>query len=594
MKHLVYSYLAKNDWKIKENANMSYSVQGLNNYIAGEVVKKYWLEDVYDQPIRDMVARNHINIHDMDQLSAYCVGHDIRTLLLEGFTGAEGKVESAPAKHFRTALLQSCNFIYTLQGETAGAQAFSNFDTYLAPFIEYDGLSYEEVKQSIQEFVFNLNVPTRVGFQTPFTNITLDLKCPDFMKNESVIIGGKLQDTTYGQYQEYMDIFNRAFLEVMNEGDERGRVFTFPIPTYNITDSFDWDGEITNLIVQSAIRYGIPTFSNFVGSNLNPDDVRSMCCRLRIDNTKLVRGGGQFGSAPLTGSIGVVTLNLPRIAYDAENDHDRFYKLLTSAIFQASRSLELKRKFVEEQTELGLYPYSKYYMKDVKLRTDKYWANHFSTIGVIGMNEALEMIGIDFKTEDGRRTGLRILHDIAEQLEAISKETGNLYNLEATPAEGTCYKLALKDKAECPGIVTQGSGDEVYYTNSTHLPHNNQTSLAETLDHQDELQASYTGGTTLPIYIAKEEDDIEATKEMIRSICDGTKIPYFSLVPVFSICRNHGYIKGNVDTCPTCRTRTEVYSKVVGFIRPIDNYNKGKRREFSERVYNHIAEFAAV
>jgi ribonucleoside-triphosphate reductase len=523
----------------------------------------------------------------MDQLSAYCVGHDLKSLLIEGFTGVPGKVESAPAKHFRTALLQCCNFIYTLQGETAGAQAFSNFDTYLAPFIRYDGLSYEEVRQSMEEFIFNLNVPTRVGFQSPFSNITLDLTCPKFMKDEAVIIGGEPQAETYGQFQTEMDMFNKAFLEVMCKGDNRGRVFTFPIPTYNITSDFNWGSDITNLIMESSARYGIPTFSNYVNSDLNPDDVRSMCCRLRIDNTKLRRGGSQFGSAPLTGSIGVVTLNLPRMAHEARSI-DVFLTKLKNAIETAASSLEIKREFVERHTEGGLYPYSAHYMKDIKARTGKYWANHFSTIGIIGMAEAIEELGQDISTANGKQMALDIMKFIEDGLTTIQKATGNLYNLEATPAEGTTHKLAMADRKEHPTIKTQGDVATAYYTNSTHLPHNPELSLFDILDHQDDLQCAYTGGTTLPIYIGQQVTNAKAIGELVKTICENYKLPYFSIIPTFSVCPSHGYIRGEHYSCPACGTETEVYSKVVGFIRPIASWNRGKRREFLDRCYDNL------
>lgn len=585
MKDLIKEYLQKNDWRIKENANMEFSLQGLNNYLAGTITKQYWIDQIYDKPIRNKIETNHINIHDMDQLSAYCVGHDIRTLLLEGFKGVEGKVESGPAKHFSSILSQCFNFIFTMQGETAGAQAFSNFDTYLSPFIKYDGLDYKTVKQELQRFVFNLNIPTRVGFQSPFSNVTLDLQCPKFMENEAVIIGGEPQEQTYGEFQDEMNMFNQAFLEVMNEGDNRGRVFTFPVPTYNIDDNFKWDTNITDLIINSALKYGIPTFSNFIGSELSPDDVRSMCCRLRIDNKKLTRGGGQFGSAPLTGSVGVVTLNLPRIAYDSDRDMHLFFKKLKDAAYQAHRSLEKKREFIETLTESGLYPYTAYYMKDIKARTGKYWSNHFSTIGIIGMEEALTMLG--YSLVDNPEVGIKVMDFLQSLIEKSIEVTGNLYNLEATPAEGTCYKLALKDKAECSDIYTQGSGNSVYYTNSTHIPHLQKLSLVEELVHQNKFQPKYSGGTTLPIYIGEGVTDIESSKELIKSICEHTEIPYFSLIPTFSICGDHGYLPGKIEQC-FCGKETEIYTKVVGFIRPIKNYNKGKRKEFEERAYRNL------
>ncbi|MEM3766254.1 MAG: ribonucleoside triphosphate reductase, partial [Candidatus Bathyarchaeia archaeon] len=444
---LVDQYLEMEDWRVKENSNMSYSLQGLNNYLSSTVIAKYWISRIYPPNIAEAHFSGDMHIHDLGVLGPYCVGWDIKDLLLTGFGGVPGKIESTPAKHFRTALGQVVNFFYTLQGEAAGAQAFSNFDTYLAPFIRYDGLSQKEVEQALQEFFFNMNVPTRVGFQTPFTNVTLDLKVPDFMKDEPVIIGGKVMDATYGEMEKEMEIFNIAFTEVLSKGDARGRVFTFPIPTYCITKDFNWDSLVSEKIFEVAAKYGAPYFSNFVNSDMKPEDVRSMCCRLRIDNRELrKRGGGFFGANPLTGSIGVVTLNLPRIGYLAK-DEDEFFERLETLMELAKDSLEIKRKVLEQFTDKGLYPYSKRYLRGVKETFGKYWKNHFSTIGLVGMNEAIQnLFGYSIATPEGLEFAEKVLNFMREKLADFQEETGNIYNLEATPAEGASYRLARIDK----------------------------------------------------------------------------------------------------------------------------------------------------
>jgi ribonucleoside-triphosphate reductase len=587
---LIDSYLSKVDWRVRENSNMSFSLQGLNNYISSEISKSYWLHKIYPPEVREAHINGRLHIHDLNVLAPYCVGWDLMDLLIRGFGGVTGKVESKPAKHFRSALGQAVNFLFTLQGEAAGAQAFSNVDTLLAPFIAYDGLNQRQVKQAVQEWVFNLNVPTRVGFQTPFSNITLDLRVPEHLKNQAVIIGGKPQEATYGEFQKEMDMFNQALFEVLCEGDAKGRVFTFPIPTINITKDFDWSSSIVDLIMEATAKYGIPYFANYVNSDLKPEDARSMCCRLRLTTRELKhRGGGLFGSNPLTGSIGVVTLNMPRLGYLSESEED-FFNRLSKLMDIAKTSLEIKRKALEKFTEAGLYPYSKHYLSAVKERTGAYWSNHFSTIGIIGMNEAvanakwLNAKGIWI--EHGKAFALKVMDFIREKLMEYQKETGNLYNLEATPAEGTSYRLARADKQKYPDIITQGI-EHPYYTNSTWLPVNFTESISYILDHQDELQSRYTGGTVIHLFLG-EQPEPEKLKNFIKAVFERYKLPYISITPTFSICPECGYIEGQHQICPKCGKTTEVYSRVVGYLRPVDNWNDGKKEEFRERRYLQI------
>lgn len=583
---LIDQYLEKLDWQVNENSNMAYSLQGLNNYIASEVSKTYWLNKIYPPEIREAHVNGDMHIHDLGQLSVYCVGWDLMDLLLTGFCGAEGKIESSPAKHFRSALGQIVNFFYTLQGEAAGAQAFSSFDTLLAPFIHYDKLSFEEVKQALQEFVFNINVPTRVGFQTPFTNITMDLFPPDLYKNQPVIIGGKPQDKCYSDFQAEMNILNKAFLDVMIEGDAKGRVFTFPIPTYNITKDFDWDNPTIAHLWEATAKYGIPYFSNFVNSDMDPNDARSMCCRLRLDTRKLeARGGGLFGANPLTGSIGVVTINLPRIGFLATSEAD-FYDRLERVLAMAMSSLEIKRKILETYTASGLYPYTKFYLKSIKERFDQYWKNHFSTIGIIGMNEAVEnFLKVNLGDEKGRQFALKVMDYLRARLIEFQELTFNNYNLEATPAEGTSYRLAILDKRQFPGIKCANcGGDTPFYTNSTQLPVNYSNDIFEVLDLQDELQTKYTGGTVLHIFGGERVEHSESIKTMVNAICHQYHLPYFTFSPTFSICPNHGYLVGEQEHCPTCGKACEVFSRIVGYLRPVSQWNEGKKAEFKLRT----------
>ena len=594
---LIDKYLENLDWKVNENSNMGYGLQGLNNYVSAEITKTYWLDKIYTSKIGQAHKEGDLHIHDLNLLSVYCVGWDLTDLLQEGFTGVAGKVASKPAKHFRSALGQVVNFFYTLQGEAAGAQAFSDFDTLLAPFIRADKLSYEEVKQAIQEFVFNVNVPTRVGFQTPFTNITLDLECPKHMADNPVIIGGEMQDTTYGEYQEEMNMLNKALLEVLSEGDANGRVFTFPIPTVNITKDFNWDNPVIESLWEASAKYGIPYFSNFINSDMDPEDARSMCCRLRIDNRQLeYRGGGLFGSNPMTGSVGVVTINLPRLALKSNNEKE-FFKGLAELMDMAKDSLETKRKVLERLTDANLYPYTKFYLRNIKQRFNQYWKNHFSTIGLIGTNEAaLNLLGVDIGTEKGKAFAEKTLDFMRDRLVEYQKETGNNYNLEATPAEGTTYRLAQLDKASFPDRAhfANGIGAEVkcpFYTNSSHLPVNYTDDLFELMDLQDNLQTKYTGGTVIHFFLGERMDDPQTLKKLVKTICENYKLPYFTFSPSFSICKNHGYIVGEHPECPKCGESTEVYSRVVGFLRPVSQWNKGKQAEFEMREhYDDAAE----
>ncbi len=588
---LVDSYLSKVDWRVQENSNMSYSLQGLNNYISSEISKSYWLQKIYPPEVRDAHISGDLHIHDLNVLASYCVGWDLMDLLIKGFGGVEGKVWSKPPKHFRSALGQLINFLYTLQGETAGAQAVSNVDTLLAPFIAYDRLSFTQVKQALQEFIFNLNVPTRVGFQTPFTNITLDLKVPEYLKNQAVIIGGKPQDTTYSEFQKEIDMFNKALFEVYTQGDAKGRVFTFPIPTINITTDFPWESPVVDILMEATAKYGIPYFANFINSDMRPEDTRSMCCRLRLDSRELKsRGGGLFGSNPLTGSIGVVTINLPRIGYLSKSEEE-FLDRLSRLMEIAKTSLEIKRKALERLTEAGLYPYSKYYLAQVKEKTGQYWANHFSTIGIIGMNEAIVNMHKKNKgkghcgiwTEEGKNFALKVLDFIREKLKEFQTETGNLYNLEATPAEGTSYRLAKIDKEKYPDIYTQGY-EHPYYTNSTWLPVGFTESINYILDNQDELQCKYTGGTVLHIFLGHSPEK-EKLAGFIKKVFENYRLPYISITPTFSICPNCGYLEGEVYNCSKCGKNCEVYSRVVGYLRPVGNWNLGKKEEFAERKY---------
>ncbi len=565
---LIDRYLQRADWKVNENSNMSFSLQGLNNYISSQISKAYWLNKIYPEEIRRAHIEGDFHIHDLNLLAVYCVGWDLNDLLIKGFRGASGKVASNPARHFRTALGQIVNFFFTLQGEAAGAQAFSNFDTLLAPFIRYDKLSYKDVKQALQEFIFNLNVPTRVGFQTPFTNLTFDLKVPKFMKDQAVIIGGKMQNATYGEFQHELDLLNKAFMEVMSDGDADGRVFTFPIPTYSITKDFDWENENLEPLWEATAKYGIPYFTNFVNSDMSPEDARSMCCRLRLDTRKLKkRGGGLFGANPLTGSIGVVTINMPRIGYLSKNEN-QFFTRLGNLMEKAAESLEIKRKVLERYTLSDLYPYSKFYLSGIKRRFGSYWKNHFSTIGLVGMNEAcLNLFGKSIATEVGQKFSNDVLSFMRNKLQLFQKETGNFYNLEATPAEGTSYSLALIDKKRYKNIITSGTKIP-YYTNSSQLPVNYTDDAFEALDLQDNLQSKYTGGTVLHLFAGEEISNYRSVKKLIRTIFSNYSLPYVTLTPTFSVCPVHGYIAGRHFECQKCKEeKSEKLNDEIGKLK---------------------------
>jgi ribonucleoside-triphosphate reductase (formate) len=594
---LVDNYIGELDWQVKENSNMGYSLQGLNNHIFSETSKTYWLNKIYPKEIRDGYENGDFHIHDLGTLSVYCVGWDLMELITEGFRGVSEKIESSPPKHFRTALGQIVNFMYTLQGEAAGAIAFSNFDTLLAPFIRYDNLTHKEVKQGLQEFIFNMNVPTRVGFQTPFSNITLDLNPSTNFKDQSVIIGGVPQKETYAEFQKEMDILNNALFEVMAEGDAAGRVFTFPIPTVNITKDFDWENPNLKGLWEITAKYGIPYFSNFINSDMNPEDTRSMCCRLRLNLDELDRkGGGLFGANALTGSIGVVTINLPRIGYLA-NDEKDFFDRLDRQMDIAKESLEIKRKVIERLAGANLYPYTAFYLRKIYKAHGQYWKNHFSTIGLVGLNEAVaNFLRTDIGTEEGQDFAEKVLEHMREKLVKYQIETENLYNLEATPAEGTSYRLAIKDKKRYPDIIVANSaevaqGSQPFYTNSSHLPVNYTDDIFEALAIQDKMQTKYTGGTVMHLFLGERIEDPMAVPRLVKKICDKFSLPYFTLSPTFSVCSSHGYLSGEHEKCPTCEKKCEVYSRIVGYLRPVSSWNAGKQAEWSIRkTYAHSPE----
>jgi ribonucleoside-triphosphate reductase len=598
---LLDHYLTQHDWQVRENANMSYSLQGLNNYIASELTKTYWLNESYPPEVRQAHKSGALHLHDLNSLAVYCVGWDLMDLLKTGFRGVSGKVACTPAKHLSSALGQVVNFFYTLQGEAAGAQAFSNFDTLLAPFIYYDQLSEAEVWQALQAFIFNLNVPTRVGFQSPFTNLTFDLRPSPLYRDQPVIIGGVPQEKTYGEFAEEMALFNRLFCEVMQAGDADGRVFSFPIPTYNITEDFDWDNPNDDALWAMTAKYGVPYFANFIGSEMSPEDARSMCCRLRLDNRQLSRrGGGLFGANALTGSVGVVTLNLPRLGYLASSEAD-FMAQLAALMDTAKTSLELKRHLLEDMTAKGLYPYSAFYLKATHERFGQYWANHFSTVGLLGMNEAcLNLLGEGIATPAGHAFALRVLTFMRERLGEYQEATGNLYNLEATPGEGTSYRFASIDKRLYPEILCANQAEvgnhgswlaglskgapAPFYSNSSQLPVDATTDPLEALAHQEALQACYTGGTVFHAFLGESPTDIEAVKGFVRSVCNSYQVPYLTLTPTFSICPQHGYLVGEHTHCPTCGGATEVYSRVVGYLRPVGQWNDAKQAEYITRT----------
>ena len=558
---LVRDYIDVEDWQVNENSNMAYSWQGLNNYISSTVQANYWLHSIYPKEISNANIDKDIHIHDLGMLAVYCCGWSLEDLLMKGFTGVPGKISSSPAKHFATALGQCVNFFYTLQHEAAGAQAFSSFDTYLAPFIRYDKLSYKEVKQKLQEFMYNMNVPTRVGCQTPFTNITMDLVPSGTLAEQGVIIGGKVQKEKYKDFTKEMAVLNKAFCEIMMQGDAQGRLFSYPIPTYNLPKNFDWDNPDYKPIWEMTAKYGIPYFSNFINSDMNPDDARSMCCRLRLDNRELrKRGGGLFGANPLTGSIGVVTINLPKIGYLSKTKKE-YFKRLDKIMDLSKESLSIKRDFIEKYMDKGLYPYSKFYLSDVKKRFGEYFKNHFNTIGILGMNESMMNFFKDktkgIGSKEGREFALEIMDHMRERIANYQQETNQLYNLEATPGEGATYKFAKADKKKYPDIITAADvadkpGSVPYYTNSTQIPVNYTDDIFEALDVQDEFQCKYTGGTVMHLYVGEKISSPTSVKNLVKKVAENYKLPYFSLTPTFSVCPKHGYIAGEHKYCPKC------------------------------------------
>ncbi len=577
-------YISQNDWKVKENSNTSYSLQGLQHYVSTKFAEKYWLRKVYPRSIAELHEQGIFHIHDLGFISSYCVGWSLSDLLLKGFGGVTNKIQSNPPSHLDSALGQLVNFMFTLQGEAAGAQAVSNFDTLLAPFIRYDNLSFAQLKRLMQSFLFNMNVATRVGFQAPFTNITLDLTVPASLEHSPVIIGGKYMDVTYGDFQVEMDLLNQALVEAYLEGDAKKQPFTFPIPTINVTNEI-LDHPSFNLYLKTASTFGLPYFANFINSDLSIEDTRSMCCRLRLD-TRKIRRGGLFASNPLTGSIGVVTLNIPEIAYLSKGKpKEEFYKLLSDIMYQAAISLNIKRKVVEDLTDKNLYPYTKVFLEDVKLKTGKWWSNHFNTIGLVGMNEAcVNYLGKDITTDEGHKFAEEVLDFMLAKLDEFTEEFNSLFNLEATPAESTSYRLARLSKQRHPDIYTQGT-KVPYFTNSVHPPVSAFSDVVSLINNQKDLQPKFTGGTVIHLWADKEVPP-ESFKQLLKKTFTKTKIPYLSLTPTYAICPEHGRVGvGEVTKCPICGKKTELWSRVVGYLRPVNQWNDGKQEEFSEREY---------
>lgn len=587
----INTYINKKNWKTHADDQIDYHLQGLYKNITNEASEIYWMNEVFDDEMRGLHQAGDLKIHKVTAISPYCVGWDLYDLICVGFQGVSGNVTSAPPKHLASALGQLVNFMYTLTNETPdGAVAISSFDTLLAPFVKYDKLTYKEVEQNVQEFVYNMNVPTKSGGQVVFSNITLDLVCPSHLKNESVVIGGIPQKEKYGDFAKEMDMINSALTSVYTKGDARGRVFTWPIPTYNITKDFNWDNKNISGIWEMTAKYGVPYFANFINSDMSPDDARSMCCRLRIDNRELrKRGGGLFGSNPLTGSIGYLTINLPRLGYLYKGNKRQLYKRLNYLLKISHKILMKRREVCENFADKGLYPYSAFYLRNVKKKTGKYWINHFNTIGIIGMNECcLNYMNKDLHTEEGQNFAKEMLDFINGKLKEFQLKTGILYNLEASPAESTSYELALKDKKIYPDIIVANEenyqkGAEPYYTNSTHLSVKYTDDLFDALDHQDELQSRYTGGTVFHVFLGERINSGEQAKLLVRKIAENYKLPYFTITPTFSICDSHGYLRGGHFKCPECNEECKVYSRVVGKISPIQRWNPGKKEEFKDR-----------
>ncbi len=582
-KDVVNSYINVTDWRVKENSTVTYSVGGLILSNSGAITANYWLSEVYDEEIANAHRDASIHIHDLSMLTGYCAGWSLKQLIQEGLGGVPGKITSSPAKHLSTLCNQMVNFLGIMQNEWAGAQAFSSFDTYLAPFVKNDKLSYHDTKQCIQSFVYGVNTPSRWGTQAPFTNITLDWVVPNDLAELNCIVGGKEVDFKYKDCQKEMDMINKAFLEIMIEGDANGRGFQYPIPTYSITRNFDWsETENNKLLFEMTAKYGTPYFSNYINSDMEPSDVRSMCCRLRLDLRELrKKSGGYFGSGESTGSVGVVTINMPRIAYLAKDEKD-FYDRLTKMMDIAARSLKVKRNVITKLLDEGLYPYTKRYLGTFN--------NHFSTIGLVGMNEAClnaKWLKDDLTHEDAQVFTKNVLNFMREKLSDYQEEYGDLYNLEATPAESTSYRLAKKDKEKYPDIITASNDDTPYYTNSSHLPVGFTSDIFEALDIQDELQTLYTSGTVFHAFLGERLDGWKSAANLVRKIAENYKLPYYTLSPTYSVCKNHGYITGEVYKCPKCGCDTEVYSRITGYYRPVRNWNDGKSKEFSMRkVYD--------
>ena len=583
-KSTVNQYLKALDWRVKENSTVTYSVGGLILSNSGAVTANYWLSEIYDEQIGEAHRNCDMHIHDLSMLTGYCAGWSLKQLIQEGLGGIPGKITSAPAKHLSTLCSQMVNFLGIMQNEWAGAQAFSSFDTYLAPFVKVDNLSYKEVKQCIQSFVYGVNTPSRWGTQAPFSNITLDWTVPADLKDLPAIVGGKEMDFTYGDCVEEMRLVNKAFIEIMIEGDSNGRGFQYPIPTYSITRNFDWsETENNKLLFEMTAKYGTPYFSNYINSDMEPSDVRSMCCRLRLDLRELrKKSGGFFGSGESTGSIGVVTINMPRLGYLATDEKD-FYKRLNHVMDIAARSLKVKRSVITKLLDEGLYPYTKRYLGTFN--------NHFSTIGLVGMNECClnaKWIGADLTKKEAQDFTAEVLNHMRERLSDYQEKYGDLYNLEATPAESTSYRLAKHDVKRYPDIITASEGDDTpYYTNSSHLPVGYTDDIFAALDIQDNLQTLYTSGTVFHAFLGEKLPDWQAAAKLVRKIAENYKLPYYTMSPTYSVCRKHGYISGEVHTCPECGETTEVYSRITGYYRPVQNWNAGKTQEYKHRkVYN--------
>ena len=584
-KSLVDSYVKATDWRVKENSTVTYSVGGLILSNSGAITANYWLSEIYDDEIANAHRNADIHIHDLSMLTGYCAGWSLKQLIQEGLGGIPGKITSAPASHLATLCNQMVNFLGIMQNEWAGAQAFSSFDTYLAPFVKKDNLTYEQVKKCIESFVYGVNTPSRWGTQAPFSNITLDWVVPKDLAELPAIVGGKDQDFKYKDCQKEMDMVNKAFIEVMIEGDANGRGFQYPIPTYSITRDFDWsDTENNRLLFEMTSKYGTPYFSNYINSDMEPSDIRSMCCRLRLDLRELrKKSGGYFGSGESTGSVGVVTINMPRIAYLSKDEND-FFKRLDRLMDISARSLKTKRIVITKLLDEGLYPYTKRYLGT--------FANHFSTIGLVGMNEAAlnaNWIGKDMTYESAQEFTKKVLNHMRERLSDYQEEYGDLYNLEATPAESTSYRFAKHDKEQFPDIITANENGTPYYTNSSHLPVGYTSDIFDALDIQDELQTLYTSGTVFHAFLGEKLPDWKAAAALVKKIADNYKLPYYTLSPTYSICKDHGYLSGEQYTCPICGGKTEVYSRIRGYYRPVQNWNDGKSQEFKDRKVYDIA-----